>query len=728
MIRFEIEYHTVWGENLVLEMPERDFPMNYGPGGLWSVEIDAPLLKGLRPLEYRYKVVKDGILSRVEWRWHEFRAVESSLLRDSWIEKPSGSNVFQNEHSFKAFDKQGYRGAGVAVPLFSLRSVDGFGTGEFPDLKLLAAWASGCGMSIIQLLPLNDTTQSGTRDDSSPYNAVSAFALHPQFINIAQAWSFCSSCTASAGNFEDTGWSSEYAGQQRELNELSQVDYEKVNEAKIKFLKRIYAAMGKRVLGTESYRKFFEDNESWLLPYAVFCSLRDACGTADFNRWESLSRYSSAKAAKYAKANKTSVDFHCFVQYIAHLQFKEAVEYAHSKGVAIKGDLPIGVSRCSVDAWCHPELFNMDSQCGAPPDDFSLEGQNWNFPTYNWEAMAKDNYAWWKARLRKMSEYFDAFRIDHILGFFRIWEIPACESSALKGHFSPALPFSTRELSDIITPFYSDGLTKRNAAESFRTLLKELFVKDPHRRGFWHPRIALQRCETFESLSEGLRKRLKELYNDYFYRRHNDFWKYQALLKLPELIYSSGMLACGEDLGMLADSVPQVMKQLNLLSLEVQRMPKTAFREFDRPCEYPYLSVCTTSTHDMPPLRLWWAELAPEKRERYLHGLLLADEPVCSGVIADKDCSAELCKRIVAQHLASPSMLCILPLQDWFSIDERIRAADPSKERINDPADSGNCWCYRMHIALENLLSHKDFTEKILELLSDIKPNMQIIS
>ena len=362
-----------------------------------------------------------------------------------------------------SFSRQPWRGAGVAVPVFSLRTEDSFGVGEFHDLKKLVDWAVKAGQSVIQLLPINDTTMTRSWRDSYPYNAVSSFALHPQFVHLP-----------AAGVRQDAS----YKAKKAHLESLPTVDYEAVNGAKMELLHKLYeGAKGKAVLASQEYQSFVQANP-WLLPYAVFCVLRDIYGTPDFGEWKQLSTYQPKKVQAFAQEHKKEVGFYCYVQFLLDVQLREAVEYAHLHGVALKGDLPIGVSRSSADAWQFPNLFHMDSQAGAPPDAFAEDGQNWGFPTYNWEEMEKDGYAWWKARMRKMSEYFDAFRIDHILGFFRIWEIPIPHKSGLMGHFSPALPYSEDELR-------SQGFDPHTGIGT-----DVLFVEDPRRPGWWHPRIS----------------------------------------------------------------------------------------------------------------------------------------------------------------------------------------------------------------------------------------------
>ena len=676
--KFTIEYHTRWGESLALVAGGKKYPMTWSEGGIWSVEID-PCPNAL-PARYGYEVLCDGLVVRQEWSSHSRSPKRGETeFRDSWIDPPAGAS-FLRAHANAAFDRPGYRGAGTAIPVFSLRSEEDFGVGEFYDLKKMADWAAQTGQGVLQLLPINDTTMTRDWMDSYPYNANSTFALHPQFLNLPAA---------------GVRKTAAYKQLQAELNALPKVDYVRVNEAKTRLLKGVYdGATGRKVLESTEFKAFCKANEEWLLPYAVFCALRDEFGTPDFSQWGKWAVYSPAKARAYRAAHPEEVGFACFQQYHLDKQLKEVCAYARQKGVVFKGDLPIGISRTSVDAWCHPELFNMDSQAGAPPDAFAEDGQNWGFPTYNWDEMAKDGYAWWKARLGKMAEYFDAFRIDHILGFFRIWEIPVPEKSGLLGHFSPALPFAQGEI------------------EAQRLPL-DLFLQDPHRPGRWHPRINARKTEAYTSLDEGRRQVFDRMYDDFFYRRHNHYWKQQALRKLPELLGATGMLACGEDLGMIPACVPEVMDAQKILSLEIQRMPKDPAQTFAIPAEYPYLCVCTTSTHDMTPLRAWWEEEDPLLIQRYFREVLGQQGPVPAHL------TPELSEQIVRQHLASPAMFTILPLQDWLAIDGDLRYPKPEEERINVPAICPWYWRYRMHLTLESLLQQEAFNAKVLTLVRE---------
>jgi 4-alpha-glucanotransferase len=461
----------------------------------------------------------------------------------------------------------------------------------------------------------------------------------------------------------------------------------------------------------------------------------------------------------------TAIAFYYFVQYHLHLQLKEAADYAHKKGIIIKGDIPIGISRNSCDAWIAPELYNMEWQAGAPPDDFTAAGQNWGFPTYNWKQMQADGFGWWKKRFEQMSEYFDAFRIDHILGFFRIWSIPLHAVQGIMGRFVPCLPVHINEFGEngiwfdnqrFCKPFITEevlieifgeaatavkenyiiatttggfdllpafetqqqiekhfaGLENTPANQSLKQGLFELvanvilFEEEDSYGQHFHFRFDMEKTVSFRHLIPHVQERLKELYINYFYRRQDDFWYKEAMHKLPQLKAATNMLVCGEDLGMVPHCVPDVMQQLGILSLEIQRMPKDVKKEFFHPLDAPYLSVVTPSTHDMSTIRGWWEE--DKERTRHFYNNIMGQWGE-----APQYCEAWINRAIVLQHLYSPAMWSIFQLQDVLGMSETLRRENPQEERINNPANPKHYWQYRMHISLEDLIKQSEFNEEL---------------
>ncbi len=717
-------------------------------GAWWTVSLD--LGAETFPLAYKY-----GIYDTQKNIFQEFERGNNRVLNSDALK----NKITILHDGFLHVPNDTWKGAGVAIPVFSLRSRNGFGVGEFQDIKLLVDWAKNSGLKLIQLLPVNDTISTNTWLDSYPYSAISAFALHPLYINLF--------------NVAGKDYCDQLASlkiRQEQLNELQEVDYEEVMKYKISVLKELYEVMGEESLKSEGYKKFYDKHKDWLEPYAAFCWLRDKYGTGEFIHWRSNSVYDKAEIEKLCSKKSgayTELGFYYFTQYHLHLQLQDAADYAHKKGIVLKGDIPIGVSRNSCDAWVSPEMYNLCWQAGAPPDDFTAVGQNWGFPTYNWKRMQEDDFAWWKQRFEQMSDYFDAFRIDHILGFFRIWSIPANAVQGIMGRFDPCLPVHVSEFGEkgiwfdheryclpfitdeVIESIFSDlaPLVKTNyvvandkggynldTAYSTQVQIREFFETmddtEENRRlrdGLYdlvsnvilfeeegsageqfHFRISMEKTHSFRNLLPQVQQKLKDLYVNYFYRRQDDFWFREAMHKLPRLKAETEMLVCGEDLGMVPHCVPDVMQQLGILSLEIQRMPKDPGKEFFDPKDAPYMSVITPSTHDMSTVRGWWEENR-ERTQHFYNNLLeqFGEAP--------QYCEAWINRAIVLQHLYSPAMWSIFQLQDILGMNETLRRENPHEERINNPANPKHYWQYRMHIPLEDLIREKAFNEELKE-------------
>ena len=728
-----------WNADTPIVMNGSNFPE-------WEIDLDMSKLSF--PLEYKFLIIDQKTKSVVCW--------ESGNNRQLMLtEEDRKQNTIVSGLRFNGY-LPNWKGAGIAVPVFSLRSEESCGIGDFDDLKKMIDWAKTAGLKMIQILPINDTTLYHDWRDSYPYRAISAYAINPIYLSLK-----------NLGELKDKKKSADFRKRQNELNKKSVIDYEAVTQLKQAFFHEIFRQEKEKTLKDKSYLAFFDKNKDWLIPYSAFCLFRDQYHTADFNAWTDYSKFDKTTIEDYCRKNFDSISFYYYLQYEADKQLSDVAEYASRQGVVLKGDIPIGIGKESADVWTDPELFNLSEQAGAPPDDFSALGQNWGFPTYNWEAMEKTGFEWWQKRFRKMGDFFEAYRIDHILGFFRIWEIPFHSIQGLLGRFNPALPFSRRELSDYGLPldenrflkpyirvhFLSDffGEYAEEAKQTFfveeqpgHYALKEpfdtqrkveiwfsgkedakslclknglfglinevLFIRDNKNPEKFHPRISAQFSYSYRDLYDFQKQAFDRLYTDFYYNRHNEFWKQQALKKLPALIDSSDMLVCAEDLGMIPQSVPEVINKLQILSLEIQRMPKDPGIEFGNPPDYPYLSVCTTSTHDMSTLREWWEENR-ETTQRYFNRMLAEPGP------APFFCEPWICEKILMSHLYSPSMWAVFPLQDWLSTDNDLRRIDPREERINIPANPNHYWQYRMHITIEELMKQSDFGNKVKRMI-----------
>lgn len=733
----------VWDVQKILPMTQHTY-------NEWVADIDATHLEGSH-LEFKFVAFRNA---KNELLW------ETSMNRTVDLPEMKAGELVSYELDQAFFALYNRKLAGTQVPVFSLRTRKSAGIGDFGDLKTMIDFVASTGQKVLQLLPINDTTITHTWTDSYPYSCISVFAIHPQYADLH-----------ALPELKDAKARAEAEKTRAELNALDKIDYEKVNDFKINYLRQIFNQEGEKMMKTAEYKAFFQDTELWLVPYAQYSYLRDKNGTADFNQWPDHQVWDEAERKALADpktAAYKNVAFFYFVQFVLDRQMQEAHEHAKAKGVILKGDIPIGVNRNGCDVWMEPKYFNLNGQAGAPPDDFSANGQNWGFPTYNWFEMLKDGCQWWNRRFQNMARYFDAYRIDHVLGFFRIWEIPVHSVHGLLGQFAPALAMSREEIESyglhfqedrFTRPFITDWVldrmfheragevkekyldrldderyqmkpevdTQRKVEALFADATDEkelwlrdglyalisdvLFVRDHTNPGVFHPRISAQLDFIYESLYDNDKAAFNRLYNDYFYRRNNQFWYQEAMKKLPKLVQATRMLVCAEDLGMVPDCVPWVMDELKILSLELQSMPKDPSVKFGHLSRNPYRSVCTISSHDMPTLRMWWDENI-QRTQEYYNTMLYRQGP------APHPLPGWLASDIISRHLTSPSMLCILSIQDWLATDEALRLPDADAERINIPANPKHYWRYRMHLNIEDLAADKRFVQSITEMIS----------
>lgn len=739
-------YLGQWNEDKALPMVQHS-PCE------WMICIDDSELERRR-IEFKFvSIDKQGSLTK--WETGDNRYIILPDITDD--------ELLSFELPQAKFLTSSWRGAGTVIPVFSLRSEGSFGVGDFGDLRMMVDWCAITGQSILQILPINDSTIDYTWSDSYPYNSISIFALHPQYADFRQL-----------PLLKESSRRKHYEAIRKRLNSLPQIDYEQMIHGKMDYLHEVFSQEGKEMVKSAEFNEFFRQNAEWLIPYAAFSHYRDTYGTADFSQWPDHHKLTDDERDKMGKTTTKQfkeVAFWYFVQFVLDKQMRSVHDYARQHHVILKGDIPIGICRYGVEAWSSPHYFNMNGQAGAPPDAFSVNGQNWGFPTYEWNVMLKDGCSWWIKRFRKMAEYFDAYRIDHVLGFFRIWEIPLDAVHGLLGQFSPSLGMTREEIEAFglsfdenlyLQPYITDNTLQALFADETPDVRKQflrklkggryqmkqafntqrkvevwwkkenaktddpakkeqlallrnrlyslisnvLFLRDHRKQALFHPRISAQMDSAFLSLNETERQAFNQLYEHYFYHRNNQFWYDEAMKKLPCLTEATRMLVCAEDLGMIPQCVPWVMDRLNILSLEIQSMPKEYGVRFGRLEHNPYRSVCTIFTHDMPTLRQWWDEDEDRTRDYYNNVLHHQDEPShpLSGLLAEE---------VVRQHLQCPSILCLISLQDWLATDESLRAADPNSERINIPVNPRHYWRYRMHLTIEQLLASVILNENI---------------
>ncbi|CAN1256474.1 4-alpha-glucanotransferase DPE2 [Linum perenne] len=704
-----VEFRDLWqtGDD---DIPFRSAFKNVIFNSSWNMKVE-------RPLGVQSKLEKEGEFS-----------LETGANRELSVD-PSNFQLKYVLVSDGMMRAMPWRGTGVSIPMFSVRSEHDLGVGEFLDLKLLVDWAVESGFHLVQLLPINDTSVNGMWWDSYPYSSLSVCALHPLYLRVQ----------ALSANLQ--------ADVKKEIQEAKErldgkeVDYEASLATKLSIAKKVFAKEKDAVLNSSAFQEFLSENE--------------------------LEKLISKDSVHY-----DLISFHYYIQFHLHIQLSEAAQYARKKGVVLKGDLPIGVDKNSVDTWVYPSLFRMNTSTGAPPDYFDKNGQNWGFPTYNWEEMSKDNYGWWRARLTQMSKYFTAYRIDHILGFFRIWELPDHAVTGLIGKFRPSIPLSQEELekegiwdfdrlsrpyirkeflqekfgkfwaviastflNEFQKGFYEfqeDCNTEKKIASKVKTMAEEsllsegedkirrdlfdllkniVLIRDPEDARKFYPRFNLEDTSSFQDLDEQSKNVLKRLYYDYYFHRQEDLWRKNAMKTLPALLNSSDMLACGEDLGLIPACVHPVMQDLGLIGLRIQRMPSEPDLEFGIPSQYSYMTVCAPSCHDCSTLRAWWEEDA-ERRQRYFKNIIGSDE------LPPDTCLPAIAHFVIRQHIESPTMWAIFPLQDLLALKEEYTKRPANEETINDPTNPKHYWRYRVHVTLETLMKDNELKSTIKSLVS----------
>lgn len=695
---------------------------------------------------------------------------------------------------------QPWQGAGLAVPVFSLRSERSVGCGDFSDLREMVDFAESSGLRLIQVLPVNDTTVYRMWWDSYPYSCVSVHALHPLYLGLQDLVDRIRPPTpspSSKGPLAPSGVEAAFMDQRAllmkqvatyraQLDPLPSVDYEKTVEAKLHVARGAFELEGRAVLASEPFQRWFEESKEWLKPYVAFTILRDLFQTAEHWRWGDLAKPTAGLIDRFTDTRPgaefaAKAGFAFYLQFQLHSQLKEAARYATARRVILKGDLPIGVDKRSVETWMEPHLFRMTCSTGAPPDYFDANGQNWGFPTYDWDAMERDGYRWFTRRMRHMGQYFQAYRLDHVLGFFRIWEVSPGFKSGVMGIFRPSValwgtdlvergliaslddadaldrlcePFITgayveevfgRPMVDEVVSRYLEELPGRGQgapstsgptvryrlrayfdteekiheriavdatwpedlrarAEGLRSGLvrmcqNRILLRDPEDpRRLFHPRFGLDTTDSFRALDPHLKTKVREVYRHYFFDRQEDLWRRTGFRRLQALMATSDMLMFGEDLGLIPSCVPEVLQDLGIVGLRIQRMPSEPNTEFGDPLTYPYLSVATPSCHDVLTTRAWWEEDA-ERRARFaFHQLGVLETP-------PEHCTTEVMRLILKTHMDSRAAWTIFPLQDILALSDNYNQRPAAEEVINDPTVAKHYWRYRTHCNISTLLA-----------------------
>jgi 4-alpha-glucanotransferase len=641
---------------------------------------------------------------------------------------------------------------GISVPVAALRSRESCGVGEFADLPLLAQWCHGVGLDLIQVLPVNDT---GT--DSSPYSALSAFALHPLYLHLQTM----PGAEAHAGAIDrfmaDTA--------RREAGSKGRFPYRTVLEFKLTLVERIYADNASPIGAEPAFAHWRKENP-WVVPYAVFTALRRQNNAAAWSSWPFMANPGAQEIQDWWDTHAAECMPPAWIQFLLEGQLRTASLSLQDMGVYLEGDMPILMSPESADVWARRGYFDLGARAGAPPDMFSPDGQNWGFPVYNWDTLARDGYAWWKDRLRQAGKFFHAFRIDHVLGFFRIWRIPRGELSGLLGRFSPSAGMTTEDLTglgfdqarirwlsvphtggrELSTALGADAsrvaalYLKRVGTEDLYNLREEVDgeraiaalvepreVKDCLRslhvnrtlmedKGEYFPAWYMEQKKGYQSLAGSEQEALRRLAGQRR-RESEEDWERRGRDLLRMLQSATDMLVCAEDLGDVPRCVPRVLAELGILGLRIERWsreydaaPPGSPAPFIPPSRLPRLSVCTPSVHDTSTLRGWWEE---DRAERELYHGSLATEGSCP-----ERMTRELLEKILAHCCDAASVLAMFQVQDILDLDEGLWSAHPSADRINVPGTLNDWnWTWRLPAPIEELSSREQLCHTVRSLV-----------
>ena len=761
--------------------------------GHWQLELDIPI-SGF-PITYKYAIgVRGSSTTDLILEPGENRLLVAPIAGggsvSSRLPSAAAAPLLPKPVHHYAFDgylrrQERWRAAGIALPVFSIRNKGGF-CGQFSDLPALGAWCKSCGFSLLQLLPVCDTSVKKNWRDSYPYSSLCVFALHPMYLDVSDlmtANGYEHGVTENDNmnecmNEKNTGNKSINISNTN-VGHVADVDYEATMAHKLGAARQAFDECGEETLRSKEYEAFRRSNAHWLLHYAVFCFLRDFFRTAEHWKWGVYAKPTAEMIEHLTHPDREwyqTIRFHCYLQFKLHQQLYAASRALKKMGVVLKGDLPIGVDKCSVDTWQHPKLFRMHTNTGAPPDYFDPKGQNWGFPTYNWEAMAEDDYAWWRQRLAHMSQYFQAYRIDHILGFFRIWELPGTGKTGILGRYRPSLGYTRAELERqglwdidrLADPFITDEL--------LHELLDDPEVEHEVKMRFLEP-------------SPGNRYRFKDRYNsesamfslkcrpglpdatalDTERTRaalillsqnvclikdqddpHNKFYPRFNLVDTASFQYLhdehwKNILRSMHDESFFGSRSDYMWREQALQTLPMMQGASDMLvcgedLGFIPPCVHPImeeLGIVGLRIQRMP------SEEGEEFGDPESYGYMTVASPSSHDTtnfrawyLEDEDrrdrycaqfglpagdapgqCSPDTVRAVVRQHLNSPSMLAIFSIQDIIGMSRTLPQRDPDQETINVPSNPEHYWRYRMHVSVADLVGDQELTSALRALI-----------
>lgn len=706
------------------------------------------------PLEYKYVVIDRQSRRLKQWEEGGNRSTGSCQLADGEALVLFGSLVRLPERRWYA--------AGVSVPLSVLRSELSYGIGDFGDLRRLVDWAISAGMRMIHLPPLYDTVLKGDCRDSNPYHSVSSYALHPQYLDLV-----------ALGEIADKDAMRRFREQRKELEALGKIDYEAVWRVKSEYSCRRFEEDGEAVLVSQSFKEFHRKNAFWLIPYAVFCAKHKELAASGVLERAELGVYCEkilAGTERLAPSLEREIHKIEYVQYHLHRQLKSVSDYARSHGVVLMTDVPAGISPDSVDRWLYSEFFDDAVSLGQMPSDVTPEGSISTLIPFRKPVTEQQQAAfaaWWHGRMERTAGFFDAIHLPQAASYVSAWVVPRHQVCATMGQFTPSLPLTVEELAmfglkwphDMYAqPWIDDAIVAQlfgpyaekvkhqyllPSPNGFYRLRKEvasparlqhafegrtdessldvkeglrqltanvLFVEDVHRSGEFHPRLGGLHTSAYRMLNEEERRAYHRVYRHYYGNRHEALWRCCADRFFAEVAGGTHMLVVASGDGAQPCGWDEVLAAHGVLPCCFSASSKSGDEEFGQLEKNPYWSMTAASALGSASLQQWWEECLP-RAQRYAMSVLQKE------ILTPCSLSPVLAEEIVARHLYSPSMFCVLNMQDWLAIGGASYAASDQTEGMERTLGEENHWKHRMPFTLNQLQGEDTFNEKIRQMI-----------
>lgn len=706
------------------------------------------------PLEYKYVVIDRQSHRMKQWEEGDNRSTGSCLLTDGEALVLFGSLVRLPERRWLS--------AGVSVPLSVLRSEQSCGIGDFGDLRRLVDWAISVGMRIIHLPPLHDTVLKGDCRDNNPYHSVSSCALHPQYLDLV-----------ALGEIADKVAMKRFREKRKELEALDGIDDEGVWRVKSEYAWRRFEEEGETVLASQAFKEFHQKNAFWLIPYAVFCALHKelaASGAVERAEWSTYCEKILEGTACLTPSLEREIHKIEYVQYHLHRQLKSVSDYARSHGVVLMTDVPAGVCSNCVDRWLYSDLFDDAVSLGQKPSDATPEGSVSMLIPFRKPVTEQQQaafIAWWHGRMERTAEFFDAIHLPQAISYVSAWVVPRHQVSATMGQFCPSLPLTVEELAmfglkwprDMYArPWIDDAIVAQlfglcaekvksqyllPASNGFYRLRDEvaspaclqhvfeertdesslyvkeglrrlaanvLFVEDVHRSGEFHPRFDGLHTSAFRMLNEEEKQAYRRVYRHYFGNRHEALWHCCANRFFAEVAGRTRMLVVANGDGAHLCGWDEVLAAHGVFPFSVSASSKSGDAEFGQLERNPCRSMVAASALGTASLQQWWEECLP-RAQRYAMSVLQKE------MFAPCHLSPTLAEEIVARHLHSPSMFCVLNMQDWLAISGTSYAVGGRTEGMGRTFGEDNRWRNRMPFTLSQLQGDDAFNEKIRQMI-----------